>query len=336
MNIQYNISLLPYNTFGIDVACRRFVLIDSDMEITYLFNNDFFDKKYLILGGGSNLLFTKDFEGTIFKMQTKGIEKIDENNDFVFLEVAAGEIWDDFVYFCQKYSYYGVENLVGIPGLVGSCPVQNIGAYGVEVKDVIHCVKGINVQTGQAFEMYNSDCGFTYRSSIFKTSLKNQCLVTHVVFRLSKNENYKLEYKALKDYLDTNELPVSLENVAKSVIAIRNSKLPKIGEIGSAGSFFKNPIISQSHFELLFENYPDLTHFKIGENQVKLAAGQLIEFAGWKGVQKGNVGVFPLQALVLVNYGKANGKEVLSLSKQIQLDVYRQFKILLETEVNII
>lgn len=336
MNIQYNLSLLPYNTFAVDVKCSQLITLEQEEEIQSLFQEKIFQHKFLILGYGSNILFTQDFNGVIIRLKTKGIEKIKETEEEVYLQVAAGELWDDFIQYCMDNTYYGLENLAGIPGLVGSSPVQNIGAYGVEAKDTIHSVKGYFVQSEKAFEFSNTDCEFAYRSSIFKTNLKNQCLITHVIFRLSKKEKYNIKYKALEDYFKKNNLTVSLNNIAEAVVNIRNSKLPKVGEIGSAGSFFQNPIVFQSHYQKLLEKYPNLIAYEIGNEKVKLAAGQLIDLLGWKGKRIGDAGVYPLQALVLVNYGKAKGKEIVDMAKQIQSDIYKHFGVELQSEVNII
>lgn len=336
MILKKDISLQPYNTFGVDVNCRQMICIEDNQEIAYLFQQHVFDETFFIVGGGSNLLFAKDFEGTIIQMATRGIETLQETETEVVVKVAAGESWEDFVRFCISNKYYGVENLVGVPGLVGSSVVQNIGAYGVEVKDVILAAEGVFVNNASPFVFRNADCKFAYRNSVFKTELKNQCLITAVVFKLSKIENYSLSYFALKEELKRNKLPLSLENIAQSVIRVRNSKLPDIREIGSAGSFFKNPLISQTHLEALLLDYSNLTHYPVDANNVKLAAGQLIELAGWKGARKGNVGVYPYQALVIVNYGNASGEEILLFSQQIQDDVFKRFQLHLEAEVNII
>ncbi len=336
MNIQYNLSLLPYNTFAVDVKCSQLITLEQEEEIQSLFQEKIIQRKFLILGYGSNILFTQDFNGVVIQLKTKGIGKIKETEEEVYLRVATGELWDDFIQYCMDNTYSGVENLAGIPGLVGSSPVQNIGAYGVEAKDTIHSVKGYFVQSEKAFEFSNTDCEFAYRSSIFKTNLKNQCLITHVVFRLSKKENYNIKYKALDDYFKKNNLTVSLNNIAEAVVNIRNSKLPKVGEIGSAGSFFQNPIVLRSHYQKLLEKHPNLIAYEMGDEKVKLAAGQLIDLLGWKGKRIGDAGVYPLQALVLVNYGKAKGKEIVDIAKQIQSDIYNHFGVELQSEVNII
>ena len=336
MILKKNISLQPYNTFGVDVNCRQMICIENNQDIEYLFRQHVFDEPFFIIGEGSNLLFTKDFDGTIILMATHGIEKLQETEREVIVKVEAGERWEDFVRFCICNQYYGVENLIGVPGLVGSSAVQNIGAYGVEVKDVILTVEGVYVNNASPFVFQNADCKFAYRHSVFKTELKHQCLLTAVVYKLSKIENYSLSYFALNEELKRNQLPLNLENLAQSVINVRNSKLPDIREIGSAGSFFKNPLVSQAHLQALLLDYPNLTHYPVNADYVKLAAGQLIELAGWKGVRKGNVGVYPRQALVIVNYGNASGEEILHFSQQIQEDVFKRFQLHLEAEVNII
>ncbi len=334
MKVQQNASLLNYNTFKINVSCRQLIIVDQEEEVDLLFKSKVFDSKHIVIGGGSNLLFVNDYDANVIHMRTKGIENIKEDNDFVYLKVAAGEVWDDFVNYCLTNNYYGIENLIGIPGCVGSSAVQNVGAYGVEAKDLIYSVEGYNTRTKNDFVLYNVDCEFSYRNSIFKTKLKNQCLIVSVVFRLSKKEIYNIKYKALANEVDESDL--SLKNIAKAVLAIRNSKLPNIEKIGSAGSFFKNPIITTKHLQTLLQQYPHLIHYDTDDGNKKIAAGQLIDLAGWKGVREGNAGVYSLQALVLVNYGGATGKEILSLSNQIKQDVLERFNITLEPEVNII
>lgn len=334
MEILPKASLLDYNTFKIDVSCQQLIIIEEESEITSLFKAKVFEEKHFIIGGGSNLLFVNDYDANIIHIRTKGIETVEEDSDFVYLRVAAGMVWNDFVDYCLSNQYYGIENLIGIPGCVGSSAVQNVGAYGVEAKDLIYQVEGYNIRTKNDFVLYNADCEFSYRSSIFKTKLKNQCLIVNVVFRLSKKEIYNLEYEALRSRLDESDL--SLQYVSEMVLELRNSKLPDISEIGSAGSFFKNPIVSNQHLRQLLQLYPNLIHYDTDDGNKKLAAGQLIDLAGWKGVRDGDAGVYPLQALVLVNYGKATGKEILDLAKKIQQDILEKFNINLEPEVNII
>ena len=312
------------------------LLVEDDSDIPLLFESGVFDSEFMMIGDGSNVLFTQTFQGTVIKMVTKGIEKSDEDADSVWLKVAAGEKWEGFVRYCIQNQYYGVENLIGIPGLVGSSPVQNIGAYGVEVKDVIEEVSGWRISTKKPFVFRNGDCRFAYRSSLFKTELKGDCLITNVVFKLSRKENYHLSYQGLADALQKGSLPMSLQRVADAVIAVRNSKLPDIRQYGCAGSFFKNPIVPKAVFESLSQKYPRLISYPAGDGMVKLAAGQLIDLAGMKGVRDGEVGVWPKQALVIVNYGKATGKEVVAFYRRVQEKVRNLFGIQLEPEVNVV
>lgn len=336
MKIIQNASLKAYNTFGMDVRCGHLYLVETEKDVPSLFENGVFDSEYMMIGDGSNVLFTKPFQGTIIKMVTKGIEKMEEGAEFVWLKVAAGEKWEDFVGYCIKNQYFGVENLVGIPGLVGSSPVQNIGAYGVEVKDLIHEVHGWRISTRSTFVLRNEDCHFGYRSSIFKTELKGDCIITDVVFRLSKKEAYNVSYKGLADELQKEDLPLSLPCVADAVIAVRNSKLPDIRHYGCAGSFFKNPIVEKEVFDALMLKFPGLISYPAGDGKVKMAAGQLIDLAGMKGVRDGDVGVWPKQALVIVNYGNATGQEVVAFYKKVQEKVMDRFGIRIEPEVNIV
>ena len=336
MKTELDISLKPFNTFGIDAKCERFITIENEREISSLFEYKIFDSPFLILGGGSNLLFAGDFKGTVVQMTNKGIEKIAETENDILLKVAAGEKWEDFVNYCIERNYYGAENLIGIPGCAGSSPVQNIGAYGVEVKDVIECVQGYYTETGLPFSIYKSDCEFGYRDSVFKNQLKNKALIANVIYKLSKTEQYHLEYAALKEELNKSNEKLSLRSVADAVLKVRNSKLPDITKIGSAGSFFKNPLIKKELLEKMLIRHPNLIHYPFNEYEEKLAAGQLIDLAGWKGVREGNVGVYPLQALVIVNYGNATGKQIVAFYKKIQHAVEMKFGIVIEPEVNII
>ena len=335
-------SLQSFNSFNIDVTCNNFICINKEKEFDYLFEKQIFQNPFLILGRGCNILFTNHFNGTVIYINTKGIKINEQTDDFVDIDVKAGEDWGDFVTFCTKNRIFGVENLAGIPGKAGSCPVQNIGAYGVEVKDVIKEVHTRAIATGQPIVFSNEKCKFGYRDSIFKNELKNKVIITSVVFRLSKVENYNLEYKVLKDELQIhpNKLQIhpniTLSLVQEKVTEIRNRKLPNSEQIGSAGSFFKNPVINKAQFEKLQKKYPQLVHFESDENRVKLAAAQLIEIAGWKGYREGDAGVYPHQPLVLVNYGNATGVEILNLSKKIQQSVFEQFDIVLECEVQLI
>ena len=325
-------SLKSFHSFKIEATCDNFISINKEEDFEYLFAQKIFETPFFILGGGCNLLFTKNFNGTVIHINTKGIKIKDETEDFVEIEVKAGENWDDFIDFCVKNNFFGVENLAGIPGKVGSSPVQNIGAYGTEVKDTIKEVLALEIATRKWLTFSNEACQFGYRESIFKHELKNKFIITAVVFRLSKIERYNLTYKALRD-----EVPIypniTLAWVQEKIKEIRHRKLPDIEKIGSAGSFFKNPVILKEHFEKLQQKYPQLVYFEEDESHVKLAAAQLIEITGWKGFREGDAGVYPYQPLVLVNYGNATGQEIMNWAKKIQQSVFESFEVRLECEV---
>jgi len=336
MKIFSDFSLLPYNTFAMNVQCRRFILLEQETDIAALQETDFNDGPFYILGGGSNSLFTQDYDGTIVHPAFKGMQVMEEDSEQVLLRVAAGENWNDFQQYCIDHQWYGLENLVGIPGLVGSSPVQNIGAYGVEVKDCIDHVEGFYLKDFSRFSMDNNACHFAYRNSIFKQELKGKCLISAVWFKLSKKQLFNLSYKALANELETQKCELTLRTVTESILRVRNSKLPDISKVGCAGSFFKNPIVPRNQFEALLANTPDLVSYPVDETQVKMAAGQLIEKAGWKGKRIGDAGVYPLQALVLVNYGTAKPQEIVDVCNQVIADVKKLFGVELSPEVNII
>lgn len=332
MRVAFDFPLKAYNTFGMDVTCARFVQIDRAEEIPMM--GDVFDAPHYILGGGSNTLFTGHFEGSVIHPVFRGIEKADETGGSVLLRVAAGEPWENLTEHCRLNTLYGLENLTGIPGLVGSAPVQNIGAYGVEAKDCIERVTGYFTDTQQSFSLSNEECRFGYRDSIFKHELKGRCFITHVWFRLSTLPRFNLTYKALAQAMEGHE--PTLDNVSETVLAIRNSKLPDIRKIGCAGSFFKNPVVDAAQYTALLARFPDLVSYPAGEGHVKLAAGQLIEKAGWKGRREGDAGVYPLQALVVVNYGNAKPDEICRVYRHVIADVQNLFQITLTPEVNIL
>lgn len=336
MKITKNFNLLEHNTFGMDVLCSVFVEIEKDSDVLVAIQDGWLQGDWFILGGGSNVLFTKNYDGTILHPTFKGIETLEENEDSVLLRVAAGECWSDLTNYCLQHKLYGLENLIGIPGLVGSAPVQNIGAYGVEVKDTIEKVEGIRLDSCEKFQLTNTECHFGYRDSIFKNELKGKCFITHVCFRLSKKQHFNLTYKALSSALETEHLEPTLENIAHTIEAVRNSKLPDITKIGCAGSFFKNPIVEKSTYEQLLVRVPDLVSYPVDDNHVKLAAGQLIDKAGWKGKQIGNAGIYPKQALVVVNFGGAKPEEISNVYHRVIQDVNEQFGIQLSPEVNIL
>ena len=330
------INLKPYNTFHIEAYCTQFYSITDPKQIPELIQQGVFNFPFLILGGGSNVLFTQDFEGTVIRMETKGVQMIAENSSKVYLKVAAGEDWEDFIQYCVDHEYYGAENLTAIPGKVGSSPVQNIGAYGVEVKDTIFQVHAISLENAQKKIFTNEQCHFGYRESIFKKEQKNRWIITDVIFELSKIKHFNFEYAALKNVFTTDPKDITIKEVRVKIVEIRESKLPNIEHIGSAGSFFKNPVIPKTQFEQLKHEFPNLTGYETEPDSVKLAAGQLIDMAGWKGYRDGDAGVYPQQALVLVNYGSATGKEIQKLYLKIQQSIWSLFQVKIVPEVNII
>jgi UDP-N-acetylmuramate dehydrogenase len=329
------VSLKTYNTFGIDVWADELIFIRQDADLKDFFLSEKAEKPFLVLGEGANVLFTKDFEGTVLKMETKGIEIVSEDSNQVIIKVKAGENWDDFVRYSLSKGYYGLENLALIPGKVGSCPIQNIGAYGKEVKNFITKVYALSVKDKVLRTFSPAECAFGYRTSVFKQALKGQYIITDVEFTLTKKANLDINYADLQRQLAANTA-ISPQDVYDAVAAIRKAKLPDYKTFGNAGSFFKNPIVSTAHLEKLKQKYNNLTTYPISENTVKLAAGQLIDLLGWKGKRVGEAGVHPQQALVLVNYGNATGKEILHLAQEIQKDVYANFGVNLEMEVNVI
>lgn len=333
MQLFDNQNLKPYNTFGLEVFARHFLKIESASETPEIIDI-LRQHPYYILGGGSNTLFTQDFDGIVAHPAFSGIEVTDQNSDSATLRVAAGEPWDNLIQYCIKHQLYGIENLTGIPGLTGSAPVQNIGAYGVEVKDTISKVEGFVISTGKPFALSNTDCRFGYRNSIFKQELKHDCIITHVQFQLSKKQYFTLTYQGLANALRDRELPTTLRNVSECVRKIRDAKLPDPKIVGNGGSFFKNPVIPTEQFRELLTDYPDLVAYDVPDGQKKLSAGQLIEKAGWKGKRMGNAGTWKNQALVLVNYGNATPQEILHTAEEIVKDVNALFHIRLEMEIN--
>jgi UDP-N-acetylmuramate dehydrogenase len=338
MMIFKNIPLRQFNTFGLDYKAERMIKIKTENEAAELFSGTVALKKpLLILGSGSNILFTSDFKGTILFPQIGGtkIEAAEPEKGYITVSAGAGVIWDEFVEWCVDKGYGGVENLSLIPGKVGATPVQNIGAYGVEVKDLIYKVRTININNGSKRVFSNDECEFGYRNSIFKTSLKDKYLVTRVYYRLTINPALNLSYESLKE--EVNKLgEATLKNVRQGVINIRRSKLPDPEIIGNAGSFFKNPVVQNQVALQLKNEYPDMPVYKDQEGYMKLASGWLIDKCGWKGKRSGDAGVHDKQALVLVNYGKATGKEIYRLSKDIQKSVLAEFGVKLEREVEVV
>ena len=335
MNIKENISLKHYNTFGIDVTAKRFISINSVYELQQLLK---VEKDIFLISGGSNMLLTKNIEKLVVHINIKGISIDKEDDNFVYLTVNAGENWHDFVLWCVDNNYGGLENLSLIPGNVGTCPIQNIGAYGVEVKDTITKVEAISIATGKLVSFSNKACKFGYRNSIFKNEVKGAYILSVVQFKLTKKDHQlNTSYGAIETALAKNLIKKpTLKNISDVVISIRQSKLPDPKEIGNSGSFFKNPVIKKNHFLELQKEYPKIPSYIISEDEIKVPAGWLIERAGFKGRRFGAYGVHEKQALVLVNYGNASGKEIYKLAQQIQQTIWAQFKISLEIEVNII
>ncbi len=340
IHLQEQVDLSSFNTFGIQCSARYFVSIQRLDQLKALLELDLLKKcSRLVLGGGSNLLFTKDFfDGLVIKNEIEGIEKVRETADHCWLKVGAGEAWHPFVLYCVENDLGGIENLSLIPGSVGAAPMQNIGAYGVEVKDVIESVDVFDFQTSNSKQLNNRDCAFGYRESYFKNEGKDRFFITHVTFKLSKrNHVMKTEYGAIKDYLtkmNINEL--SLRAVSDAVIAIRKSKLPDPVQIGNAGSFFKNPTITLQQYVQLKQQHTHMPMYTVDDKHVKVPAGWLIEQCGWKGKKIGHVGVHAQQALVIVNYGGAKGEEIVTLAQSIQRSVKQNYGIELQMEVNMI
>lgn len=336
MTVKENYSLKAHNTFGIDVSTRYFAEYSSVLELKELLSSGIIKSNRLLhIGSGSNLLFINNFDGAILHSNIKTIEVIDEKKDTVLVKAGSGVIWDDFVAYCVENNWYGVENLSLIPGEVGAAAVQNIGAYGIEVKDTIYNVETIEVKTNLEKVFSHEACNYSYRQSIFKKDLKGKYIITHVTFRLKKTSVFHLDYQAIKDNVMANG-EITLQNVRKTVIKIRQEKLPDPKIFGNAGSFFMNPIISLDKFTEFQKNYPKIPHYIISENEVKIPAGWLIEQCGFKGIAVGNAGVYEKQALVLINLGNATGKDIANLSEKVQNGVEQKFGVRLIPEVNFI
>lgn len=338
MIIQENVSLRPFNTFGFDAIARYFVSITSISQLQELLRDPQWKSlPHWILGGGSNILLTQDVEALVMQISIKGIERIREDEQHVWLQVGAGENWHQFVLYCIENGYAGVENLSLIPGTVGAAPMQNIGAYGVEIKDVFEQLQAVEIATGQVHIFDGSACAFGYRESVFKRALKDQYIITSVTFRLQKKPTFHVTYGDIQKTLEVMQVrELSLRAVSDAVIHIRQSKLPDPVQIGNAGSFFKNPEIPRSSFEALKAQYPTLPGYPINDETVKVPAGWLIEQAGWKGYRDGSVGVHDRQALVLVHYGSGTGQQIKELAGKVQDSVEEKFGIRLSPEVNFI
>lgn len=337
MQIQSNFSLKSFNTFGIEAKAKNFVAVNSLDELKTVLAEHAAEPKF-ILGGGSNMLLTQDIDALVIHIDLKGKRIVKEDDNFVWVESMAGENWHEFVLWTIDQNFGGLENMSLIPGNVGTTPVQNIGAYGTEIKDTfVSCdAMKIDDQTMRTFS--KEDCRFGYRESIFKQEAKNQYIITSVVFKLTKrNHNINTSYGDITKELALQNVTVpTLKDVSNAVIAIRQSKLPDPKVLGNSGSFFKNPVISRSHFEKVQAQFPEIKFFEVSPTEVKVPAGWLIEQAGYKGFRKGDAGVHKNQALVLVNYGSATGQDILALSREVQQAVFDKYSIAIEAEVNVI
>lgn len=336
--LDENTSLKPYNTFGIEASAAYYAKFNSVNRLKLLLQQNA-GLPIFILGGGSNVLFTKDYNGLVLKNEILGFKTIEENNTSIVIEAGAGMNWHSFVLKCIDINYGGIENLSLIPGNIGASPMQNIGAYGVEIKDVFEYLDAVHIKSGEVKRFHKSDCAFGYRESVFKRKLKGEYIICRVAYRLSKNKHkLNTSYGAIENELQNMQITnPTIRDVSNAVIAIRQSKLPDPKEIGNAGSFFKNPVVSQKKLEKLLDKYPSIPNYPSTENKAKLAAGWLIEQAGWKGKTfDERYGVHKKQALVLVNYNDAKGQEILRLSEDIIADVAFKFDVHLEREVNIL
>jgi UDP-N-acetylmuramate dehydrogenase len=337
MEIKENYSLKSFNTFGITANARFFTEITSESDLKELFELPLLkENKKLFLGGGSNVLFTKDFPGIVILNKLKGIKILDEDDESVLIQAMGGENWHNLVSFAVSRGYWGIENLSLIPGTVGAAPMQNIGAYGAELKNVLESVLAYEIETGKKRVFGKEECNLGYRDSIFKNELKDKYFISSVVLRLNKKEEKNLTYKVLRDHLEKNKIEVkNSKDISDAVADIRRSKLPDPALIGNAGSFFKNVFLDKEEMKEFLKKYPNAPFFE-EEGAVKIPAGWLIEACGWKGKRVGNVGVHDKQALVLVNYGGATGEEVKTLAEQIIDSVFKKFGLNLVPEVNLI
>ena len=338
MRLQENIPLLPFNTFAIDCETRYFVAIDKPQDLHTLRNtSEFVNNERLVLGGGSNLLFTNNFNGIVIKNDLKGFDIIDEDEEYVWLNVMGGENWHELVTHCVDRGWGGIENLALIPGCVGAAPIQNIGAYGVELKDVFVSLEAFMWDSGDIRAFFKKDCAFEYRNSIFKNELKNRAMVLSVTLKLSKTPEVDISYGAIAAVLREKGIKhIRIKDVYETVIGIRRSKLPDPAEIGNAGSFFKNPELPAAQARAILEKYPKAPHYIVSDDIIKIPAGWMIEHCGWKGHRRGDIGVHEQQALVLVNYGKGSGDSLRKLAEEIRKSVLDEFGVELTPEVNII
>jgi UDP-N-acetylmuramate dehydrogenase len=337
MQIQHNFSLKKYNTFGIEAKAKQFVAVHSTEELKQVLETHKGEAKF-ILGGGSNMLLTQDINALVIHVDLKGIKIIKEDDDHVWVESRAGEVWHEFVLWTIDQNFGGLENMSLIPGNVGTTPIQNIGAYGTEIKDTFVSCNAMNIANQEMKTFEKAECKFGYRESIFKQEAKDQYVITSVVFQLTKrNHKINTAYGDITKELEKNNIVTpTLKEVSNAVIAIRQSKLPDPKELGNSGSFFKNPIIPKALYEKAHAQFPEMPHYVVSETEVKVPAGWLIEQAGFKGKRFGDAGIHKNQALVLVNYGSATGQEILAVSRDIQATVLEKYGIAIEAEVNVI
>ncbi len=336
MTVKNNYSLKNLNTFGVDAFTKYFADVKSINDFSDIFQNqEIFNNKVFVLGGGSNTLFVNNFEGIVIRNSFKGITLEEEDSETILLKAGAGEVWNDVVKFCIERNLGGIENMTFIPGSVGAAPIQNVGAYGQELKDTFYSLEAYEISTGLLKIFIKDECRFAYRDSVFKNDLKNKFIITFVKLKLNKRPDLNLEYKGLKEELEISGIKhPGIREVSSAVEKIRRSKLPLPSEFGNAGSFFKNPVIGKDKFEQLKMKHSDLSGNDVGDSKIKISAGWLIEKCGWKEKRIGDVGTYPKHALIIVNYGNAKGSEIYSFAKDIKKSVENEFGISLEFEVN--
>ncbi|MBN1131820.1 MAG: UDP-N-acetylmuramate dehydrogenase [Bacteroidales bacterium] len=334
--LEKKVSLKTWNSFGVDVFTDFFAVFRSPEELDEILNLfDIARNPFLVIGEGNNLLFTGDFAGLVLHPGVEGIRILEEEGDTVIVSAGAGENWDHFVKYCVEKNWCGLENLSLIPGSVGSAPIQNIGAYGVELRDRMEYLEAYDLEEKRRVVLQNADCGFGYRTSIFKEPSAGRYIITRVVFRLTRKPDFRLDYGEVRALFEKRSRHTA-EDLRQTIIDIRRSKLPETDQYGNAGSFFKNPVVANPVFKCIEANYREVPHYPAGENMVKIPAAWLIEQAGWKGKRIGNVGTWPFQPLVIVNYGGAAGKEIYEFSERIREDVETKFGIALEREVQVL
>ena len=335
-NIQECVSLKKLNTFGIEAKAKKYIQIAEESALQVLHKGGYFNTPFFILGGGSNVLFTKDYQGLIIHMSIRGIQHFIDGN-FAYVTASGGEVWNDLVWYCIDHHFPGLENMALIPGTVGASPIQNIGAYGQELMHVFYSCRAFDTLTGEFLSFTKADCEFSYRDSIFKRRYKDRYIITSVTYRLALQAPINSSYGAIESELERRGIHnPSIRDIAEVVSTIRVEKLPDPSTVGNAGSFFKNPIISSQQFLNLQKKYPDIVHYTVGQEEEKIAAGWLIEQCGWKGKVVGEVAVWKNQALVLTNLGKASGEDIYKISSTIVDDVLNTFAITLEREVNVL